>query len=126
MGGGWQIGRLAGVAVRIHPSWLVIALLVTYSLAASQFPETFPGWTQNQYWIVGGATALLFFASVLAHEMSTTIIRLSIYLSPLQNFHLRFFLPLLENKFLSPFFYNNHTNRCKNRLKHICFLFSQS
>jgi len=74
MGGGWRIGRVAGISVSIHPSWLVIALLVTYSLAASQFPESFPGWRQQEYWVVGAATALLFFASVLAHEISHALV----------------------------------------------------
>ena len=74
MGSGWKVGRLAGIDISIHPSWLVIAFLITYSLAASQFPRTFEGWTQGQYWVVAGVTAALFFASVLAHELSHAIV----------------------------------------------------
>jgi Zn-dependent protease/CBS domain-containing protein len=70
MGPGWRVGRLAGIDLAIHPSWLVIAFLITYSLAVGQFPQQFPGWTVSQYWLVAGGTALLFFASVLAHELS--------------------------------------------------------
>lgn len=70
MGPGWKIGRLAGIDLALHPSWLVIAFLITYSLAESQFPRQFPGWTTTQYWLVAGGTALLFFGSVLAHELS--------------------------------------------------------
>ncbi|HEX2884259.1 MAG TPA: site-2 protease family protein [Candidatus Limnocylindria bacterium] len=74
MGTGWKIGRLAGIDLAIHPSWLVIFFLVTYSLAAFQFPREFAGWSQATYWIVGVATALLFFASVLAHELSHALV----------------------------------------------------
>ena len=74
MGSGWKVGRLAGIDISIHPSWLVIAFLITYSLAGSQFPRQFRGWTEGQYWVVAGATAALFFASVLAHELSHAIL----------------------------------------------------
>jgi len=74
MGPGWKIGRLAGIDLAIHPSWLVIAFLITYSLAESQFPRQFPGWTTTQYWLVAGGTALLFFGSVLAHELSHALV----------------------------------------------------
>jgi len=68
------MGRLAGVELSIHPSWLVIAFLITYSLAVAQFPAQFPGWSSAQYWVVAAATAVLFFASVLAHELSHAIV----------------------------------------------------
>ena len=74
MGPGWKVGRLAGIDLAIHPSWLVIAFLITYSLAEAQFPRQFPGWTTTQYWLVAGGTALLFFASVLAHELSHALV----------------------------------------------------
>jgi Zn-dependent protease len=74
MGHGWRIGRLAGIELSIHPSWLVIAFLVTYSLAIGAFPRDFPGWATGQYWVVAAATAALFFASVLAHELSHALV----------------------------------------------------
>ena len=74
MGSGWKVGRLAGIDISVHPSWLVIAFLITYSLAGSQFPRDFPGWSQDQYWGVSAVTAALFFASVLAHELSHAIV----------------------------------------------------
>lgn len=74
MGPGWRVGRLAGIDLAIHPSWLVIAFLVTYSLAEFQFPAQFAGWSTSLYWIVAGATAALFFASVLAHEFSHALV----------------------------------------------------
>jgi len=74
MGPGWRVGRLAGIDLSIHPSWLVIAFLVTYSLAIGQFPHQFPGWSTTQYWVVAAGTAVLFFASVLAHELSHALV----------------------------------------------------
>ena len=74
MGPGWRVGRIAGIDLSIHPSWLVIAFLVTYSLAEFQFPSEFRGWSTTAYWLVAAATALLFFASVLAHELSHAIL----------------------------------------------------
>jgi Zn-dependent protease/CBS domain-containing protein len=74
MGSGWKFGRLAGIDLAIHPSWLVIAFLLTFSLADGFFPDQIPGWTVGQYWMLGGATALLFFASVLAHEFSHALV----------------------------------------------------
>lgn len=74
MGNGWRIGRVAGIDLAIHPSWLVIAFLITYSLAVSQFPRQFPGWSPTLYWVVAAATALLFFGSVIAHEISHALV----------------------------------------------------
>jgi Zn-dependent protease/CBS domain-containing protein len=62
--------RIAGISVELHLSWLVIGFLVTYSLAEIQFPRQYAGWGTGVYWLVAAATSLLFFASVLAHELS--------------------------------------------------------
>lgn len=74
MGSGWKIGRLAGIDLAVHPSWLVIAFLLTFSLADAFFPRLLPGWSTGQYWLLGVGTAFLFFASVLAHEFSHAIV----------------------------------------------------
>jgi Zn-dependent protease/CBS domain-containing protein len=74
MGSGWRIGRLAGIDLAIHPSWLVIAFLLTFSLADAFFPDSIPGLTVGTYWLLGAATALLFFASVVAHEFSHALV----------------------------------------------------
>ncbi|MGQ0607040.1 MAG: M50 family metallopeptidase [Chloroflexota bacterium] len=74
MGSGWKIGRLAGIDLAVHPSWLVIAFLLTFSLADAFFPRLIPGWSTGQYWLLGVGTAFLFFASVLAHEFSHAVV----------------------------------------------------
>jgi Zn-dependent protease/CBS domain-containing protein len=73
MGPGWRVGRVAGIDLAIHPSWLVIAFLLTFSLAA-QFARQFPGWAESAYWFVAGATSVLFFASVLGHELCHALV----------------------------------------------------
>lgn len=72
--GAFSIGSIAGIRITLHPSWLVIAFLVTYSLAVGELPDSFPGWDDALYWLVGGAVAFLFFASVLAHELSHALV----------------------------------------------------
>ena len=74
MGSGWKIGRLGGIDLAVHPSWLVIAFLLTFSLADAFFPRLIPGWSTGQYWLLGVGTAFLFFASVLAHEFSHAVV----------------------------------------------------
>lgn len=74
MGNGIRIGRIFGVQIALHPSWFVIALIVTYTMAAGELPATFPGWDAALYWAIGAVISLLFFASVLAHELSHALV----------------------------------------------------
>ncbi len=74
MGPSLRIGRLFGIQIGLHVSWFIIAAIVTYSLAVFQFPGTYRGWDPGLYWLVGAAAALLFFASVLAHELSHALV----------------------------------------------------
>jgi Zn-dependent protease len=72
--GSFSIGTIAGVRIGLHPTWLIIAALVTFSLAVGDLPERFPGWPAIAYVAVGAGVAVLFFASVLAHEMSHALV----------------------------------------------------
>jgi Zn-dependent protease len=74
MGNGIRIGRVFGVQIALHPSWFVIALIVTYTMAAGELPSSFPGWDAALYWVIGAVISLLFFASVLAHELSHALV----------------------------------------------------
>jgi Zn-dependent protease len=74
MRSGWKIGRLAGIDIAIHPSWLVIAFLLTLSFGAGFFPREFPGWSEGEYWLVAVVASFLFFASVLVHELSHAVL----------------------------------------------------
>jgi hypothetical protein len=67
-GNSWRLGRIAGVEVRMDTSWVIIALLVTYSLYL-QFTEAFEALQPEVAVVQAAVFALLFFGSVLAHEM---------------------------------------------------------
>lgn len=68
-----KLGRLFGVEIGLHYSWFVIALLMVFSLA-SYFSETHPEWGSAIIWISAIVAGLLFFASLLAHEMAHSLV----------------------------------------------------
>src|SRR5713101_7330836 len=70
---GLRIGRILGIPIYVHASWMIIFVLITMSLAV-QFTQEHPQWTSVQHWSVGVATSLLFFASVLFHELSHSMV----------------------------------------------------
>ena len=64
-----KLGRIFGVAVGLHYSWIIIALLVTLSIR-SQFAAEHPDWGAATTWTIAIVTGLLFFVSILLHELS--------------------------------------------------------
>jgi Zn-dependent protease len=73
------VGRVFGIPLRIHVSWLIIFVLITFGLAAGYFPreyprEKYPEWTPQLYWVIGFATSILFFVSVLLHELAHSLL----------------------------------------------------
>jgi Zn-dependent protease/CBS domain-containing protein len=68
--GGVPLGKYFGIPVRLHWSWFIIFVLVTWLLGASYFPGTYPTWNRAAYWGIGAATSILFFTSVLLHELA--------------------------------------------------------
>ena len=70
---GLRIGRILGIPIYVHASWMIIFVLITMSLAM-QFTQEHPQWTSVQHWAVGIATSLLFFASVVFHELSHSMV----------------------------------------------------
>jgi PDZ domain-containing secreted protein/Zn-dependent protease len=65
--------RLRGVPVIVGWSWLVVLGLVFWSLGWAVFPAAYPHLSTTTYAVMAAVTALLFFASVLAHELSHTL-----------------------------------------------------
>lgn len=70
-----RFGRAFGIEIGAHISWLVILVLVTLSLAA-HFTVTQPDWPAPTRWAGALLTAILFFASVVAHELSHSVVAL--------------------------------------------------
>jgi Zn-dependent protease/predicted transcriptional regulator len=69
-----SLGKLLGIEVRVSFSWFIIFGLVTVLLATSYFPEAYPKLPRNEYLILGLVTSFLFFASVLLHELSHSVV----------------------------------------------------
>lgn len=69
-----RVLRLLGFDILIHWSWLIIATLFTWSLATGYLPDVYPEWSAERRWVVGAVTSGLFFASVLLHELSHSVV----------------------------------------------------
>src|SRR5580698_6124880 len=67
------LGRVFGIEVGLHYSWFLIALLITMSLSA-QFQASNAAWGPAVIWTTSLMTALLFFATLLAHELSHALV----------------------------------------------------
>jgi Zn-dependent protease/predicted transcriptional regulator len=67
VGGSFNLGKVFGIQVRLHYSWFIIFMLVTVTLV-------YPHWSQPLNWVMGIITSLLFFASVLAHELAHSLV----------------------------------------------------
>jgi Zn-dependent protease/predicted transcriptional regulator len=66
--------KLFGFAIRLDASWLIIAALVTWSLAIGYFPYYYPGLRVSTYWWMGIAGALLLFLSIVVHELFHSLV----------------------------------------------------
>ena len=72
MNGNLRIGRFGGVEVRLNWSLLVVFALVVWSLADGVFPSQNPGLSHGVHLAMAFVAAVLFFASVLLHELGHT------------------------------------------------------
>lgn len=75
-GNSWRVGRIAGVEIRVDASWTVIVALVTYSLFL-RFDLIYEDLETGAAIALAAGAAILFFASVLIHEMAHALVALS-------------------------------------------------
>ena len=71
---GLFIGRWFGIEFYLDASWFLIAAIVTHQLAFQAFPQELPGRSQAVWLALGGTSALLFFVSILLHELGHSLV----------------------------------------------------
>lgn len=66
--------RLLGIQVRVQPSWLIIALLLAWSLAAGSFPQIYEGLPRASYWTMAVVVVVGLAVSLILHEMAHSLV----------------------------------------------------
>jgi Zn-dependent protease/predicted transcriptional regulator len=69
-----RLFNLLGFEIKLDASWIILALLISWSLAHGYFPYHYPGMIPKNYWLMGIAGALGLFISIILHELSHAII----------------------------------------------------
>jgi Zn-dependent protease/CBS domain-containing protein len=74
--GSIQIVRVLGIPVFVHFSWFIVFGLIAWTLATGYFPERYPNLPVSSYWAKGLLASLLFFVSILLHELGHSVVAL--------------------------------------------------
>src|SRR5215470_8009035 len=74
MPGSFRLGKIFGIEIDVHVSWLLIVVLLTWSLATGWFPTLYKGWSPATYWVISLLAVLLLFAAVLVHELAHSLV----------------------------------------------------
>jgi len=61
-----------GVKIKLHYTWFIVFVFITWTLAAFYMPDQYPGLTYEVYWITGILSSIILFSSVLFHELFHT------------------------------------------------------
>ncbi|HEX5367897.1 MAG TPA: site-2 protease family protein [Dehalococcoidia bacterium] len=69
-----RLGRILGIDIEIHWTWLLIFVLVSWTFAVGVLKQFYPDWTTAQRWVAGGAISIVFFVSILLHELSHSLV----------------------------------------------------
>ncbi|MGH7340277.1 MAG: site-2 protease family protein, partial [Candidatus Rokuibacteriota bacterium] len=72
--GGFRLGRILGFEIRVDFSWFIIFFLILWSFSSAVFPAQAPGYSGLTYVAMGVAGALLFFGSLVVHELSHSLV----------------------------------------------------
>ena len=68
-----KFGRIAGISIGLHFSWFIIAFLIVLSLIG-HFSAVMPQWGSVTIWSVAIVTGLLFFVTLLLHELAHSLL----------------------------------------------------
>ncbi len=69
-----RVGRLLGVPIGIHPLWLVVVGLITWTLGSAYFPDADPALSETAAYALGLLGALGLFAGILLHELAHAVV----------------------------------------------------
>ena len=70
----FRLGSIFDLEIRVDLSWFLIFWLILWSLSVSVFPANYPNLSQMTYLIMGVVGTLLFFASLIAHELAHSLV----------------------------------------------------
>jgi Zn-dependent protease/CBS domain-containing protein len=68
-----KLGTIHGIEIGLHYSWFIIAALIAFSLG-ERFRQVNPGWGTSRIWTAALLTAVLFFVTLLLHELSHSLV----------------------------------------------------
>ena len=71
-----QIARVIGIPIYLHFSWLIIFGLIVWTLSTGYFPAQNPDLPVSSYWAKGLVASLLFFVSIVLHELGHAVVAL--------------------------------------------------
>jgi Zn-dependent protease/CBS domain-containing protein len=71
-----KLGHIKGIEIGLHYSWFIIALLIAFSLA-SHFHAVNPEWNVAIIWAAAIITSVLFFVTLLLHELAHSLVATS-------------------------------------------------
>ena len=74
MSGTFRVGKLFGIDISVHWTWFFIFFLVTWTFANGVLEEFYSDWTDGRRWTVAVAISLIFFFSILLHEISHSLV----------------------------------------------------
>jgi Zn-dependent protease len=69
-----RLGRIAGIEVGLHWSLAIVFVLIVWTLAGQIFPSLVPDQPQSAYWLASALAGLLFYVSLLSHEMGHAVV----------------------------------------------------
>lgn len=71
-----KLGKIWGIPIGVNYSWIFIFLLLLF-IMSNRFDGLYPQWARPQIWAIAAFTTVLFFASVVAHELSHSVVAIS-------------------------------------------------
>lgn len=71
---GFRIGRILGFTIRVDFSWFIVFFLILWTFSVAVFPSQVPNLSTPAYIAMAAVATVIFFSSLLAHELSHSIV----------------------------------------------------